>query len=296
MDKLKKVGFQILGFLRTHMTRLISGALILAGCLFLTLGRPYPMLWWLVLMIPPLLGAAVPALSLSKVSGLINRRDESFDRGIQAAREKGTKISRFFARPLHWCGAFIWRVTSRLSSEHVRAAVRATAAIYIAAIVIALISAAAIVFLWLAVAGVVLWIGLWVLGGGLSESSKSSSTSSAPSHKSTSIPAVSGRFYRGSGWLTEELEGRVDEEGNIYRGSSWISEERIGRVDDEGRIYRGTSFLNEEIVGRIDEDGRIYRGSNWFNEERAGRVTEDGQVLEGDSWLNEQRVGRIDKN
>ena len=101
------------------------------------------------------------------------------------------------------------------------------------------------------------------------------------------------KIYSGTNWLTEELNGRVDDEGNIYEGTNWLTEQKIGRIDKDGTIYKGTSWMTEVKVGRIDKDGTIHKGSNWFTEEKIGRIDEDGNIQKGTNWLTEKKSGRI---
>lgn len=55
-------------------------------------------------------------------------------------------------------------------------------------------------------------------------------------------------------------------------GGEPLSEEIIGRVDDDGTVYADTGPLSEEIIGRIDNDGTIYANTGPLSEESIGRV------------------------
>ncbi len=37
-------------------------------------------------------------------------------------------------------------------------------------------------------------------------------------------------MYSGTNWFSEELKGRVDEEGTIHEGTNWFNEQKRGRT------------------------------------------------------------------
>ncbi len=287
----KEVGISILKLAQANLVRIIAFLLLLAGCLFLAIAQPYPLSVWLFLLCPPMIGALIAVLSYQKVSIAINGQDERFQRGCESAQAKGTKFAKTVTIPVCRTGRFIWKLGRRLSNEHIRAAARITMAAYFLGIWGLAVAVAAVIVFWLAVAGLVFMIVIWILADGSTSTQTTSSTT--VSIEGTRVAPARGRFWRGTSWWNEELAGRVDEDGVIYRGASWISEERIGRIDEDGRVYRGTSFWNEEEVGRIEEDGTIFKGSNWLSQQRVGRVMNDGEVRKGSNWWNEERVGRI---
>lgn len=60
--------------------------------------------------------------------------------------------------------------------------------------------------------------------------------------------------------------------GEIYFKTGFLVEELVGRVDDEGTVYADTGFLSEEDIGRIDNDGIVYarRGASLRRNHRPG--------------------------
>lgn len=110
------------------------------------------------------------------------------------------------------------------------------------------------------------------------------------------------KLYRGTGGLfgSEELIGRVGDDGKIYEGKGGLfgSEEVIGRIGDDGKIYEGKGGLwgIEDRVGRVDDDGIIHEGSGGLfgNEERQGRIDDEGKIYKGKGGIfgSDDRTGR----
>jgi len=273
-----------LSFIKEYRVRLIAGLLLVIGGVLIGVAPLISRAIWIVSLTPMLVGACFPLLSLGRITDWVNGWREVFSSGAEKARNSDTKEARYVLRPLYGSGLAVCRFSKRIPGDHLKAGIRLTAVLYLGMVVLSLLVAVLVAWLFAVAATLVIMATLWIFGS--KEEEKPTAQTSAP---------VRGLFYRGSSWFTEEMAGRVDDEGNIYRGTSWISEERIGRVDSDGTIYKGTSMLNEEIVGRVDRDGTVYKGSNWFTEERAGRVADNGTVYEGKSWLDEKRIGRVDK-
>jgi len=291
-DYLSVLG-RILSFVKKHKVRVIAGLLLVIGGVLIGIAPTMSRAIWLVSLSPLLAGACVPLLALGQATNWVNGWQEVFSSGIEKARNSDTKEARYVLRPLHGSGLGIWRLSKRVPGDHLKAGIRLAAVLYLGMVVLSLLAAVLAAWLFAVAVTLVIMAALWIFGS--KEEEMPTAQTSAPSSDFDGYAPVRGLFYRGSSWFTEEMAGRVDDEGNIYRGRSWITEERIGRVDSDGTIYKGTSMLNGEIVGRIDRDGTVYKGSNWFTEERAGRVADDGTVYEGKSWLDEKRIGRVDK-
>jgi hypothetical protein len=277
-----------LGFIKKHQVRLSAGLVVVIGAIFIGVSPFMSRVIWIVSLTPLVLGACVSLLSSRWITDSVHGWEEELSSGVERARMSDKKEARYIERPLHGTGLAIYRMTGRVGSDHLKAGVRFAAILYVGMLVLALL--AALLAAWLFAAAVTLAIlaATWIFG------SKDDEEAVSEPRIDRSAP-IRGRFYRGSSWFTEEMAGRVDDDGIIYRGTSWITEERIGRVDSDGTIYKGSNMLNEERVGRIDRDGAVYKGSNWFTEGRAGRVTDDGTVYEGKGWLDEKRAGRVDK-
>jgi len=278
-----------LSFIKEYRVRLIAGLLLVIGGVLVGVVPLTSRAIWIVSLTPMLVGACVPLLSLAQITDWINGWSEVFSSGAEKARNSNTKEARYILGPLHGSGLAIWRFSGQIPSDHLKAAIRLTAVIYVGMVVISLLAAVLAAWLFAVAVTFVITAALWIFG------SKDEDEPTTESSVVMSAP-VRGRFYRGSSWLTEEMAGRIDDDGIIYRGTSWINEEQIGRVNADGTIYKGTSMLNEEAVGRIDRDGTLYKGSNWLTAGRAGRVTDDGTVYEGTSWLDEKRAGRVDRD
>jgi len=276
---------RIRSFLKEHGVRLSAGLLLVIGGVLIGIAPLTSRAIWLVSLSPLLVGACVPLLALGRVTNWVNGWQEVFSSGMEKARNSDTKEARYVLRPLHGSGLAVWRLSKPIPGDHLKAGIRLAAVLYLGMVVLSLLAAVLVAWLFAVAVTLVITAALWIFGS--KEEEKPTAQTSAP---------VRGLFYRGSSWFTEEMAGQVDDEGNIYRGTSWISEERIGRVDSDGTIYKGTNILNEEAIGRIDRDGTVYKGSNWFTKERAGRVADDGTVYEGKSWLDEKRIGRVDKD
>lgn len=279
---------RILSFIKEYRVRLIAGLVLVIGGVLIGVAPLTSRAIWIVSLTPMLVGACVPLLALGRATNWVNGWQEVFSSGMEKARNSDTKEARYVLRPLHGSGLAVWRLSKRVPGDHLKAGIRLAVALYIGMVVLSLL--AAVLAAWLFAVAVTLMItaALWIFG---------SKDEDEPTTESSVVSSagVRGCFYRGSSWFTEEMAGRIDDDGIIYKGTSWISEEQIGRVDSDGTIYKGTSMLNEERVGRIDRDGVVYKGSNWFTEGRAGRVTDDGTVYEGKGWLDEKRVGRVDQ-
>jgi hypothetical protein len=114
------------------------------------------------------------------------------------------------------------------------------------------------------------------------------------------------KLYKGIGGLfgSEELIGRVGDDGKIYEGKGGLfgSEEVIGRIGDDGKIYEGKGGLwgTEDRVGRVDDDGIIHEGSGGLfgNEERQGRIDDECKIYKGKGGLfgSDDRTGRSGDN
>ena len=280
---------RILSFIKEYRVRLIAGLLLVIGGVLIGVAPLTSRAIWIVSLTPMLVGACVPLLALGRATNWVNGWQEVFSSGMEKARNSDTKEARYVLRPLHGSGLAVWRLSKPIPGDHLKAGIRLAVALYIGIVVLSLLAAVLAAWLFAVAVTLVITAALWIFG------SKEEDEPSTESSVIRSAP-VRGRFYRGSSWLTEEMAGRIDDDGIIYKGMSWISEERIGRVDSDGTIYKGTNMLNEERVGRIDRNGTVYKGSNWLTEGRAGRVTDDGTVYEGTSWLDEKKAGRVDRD
>jgi len=278
----------VVRFAARHYVRLGAGLVVLACAIFMGVSPFMYRAIWIVCLAPLLVGAVIALISSGRASNWINGLAGFFASGVEKARAGRSETDRYIKKPFFATGSALWKASDVVGQPHLMAALRSTAAIYVAMAVLALF--AALVGAWLFAVAFVLAVkvALWIISSDDSKEEREPTTSDAVSYRAR------GRYYHGSSWLSEELAGRVDNEGNIYRGSSWINEERIGRIASDGTIYRGTSLLNEGVVGRIDSDGTIHRGSNWFTQERSGRILDDGTVMRGRSWLDEEKVGRIE--
>lgn len=278
-----------LHFIKKHRLRLSAGLVIVIGAVFIGVAPFMSRAIWIVSLTPLVLGACVPLLSSRRITDSVNGWEEEFSSGVERARMSDKKEARYIERPLHGTGLAICRMTGRVGSDHLKAGIRFTAILYVGMLVLALLAALLAAWLFAAAVTLVILAATWIFG-----SKDEDETTSEPRIERSVL--IRGRFYRGTSWFTEEMAGRIDDDGIIYKGTSWIDEERIGRVDPDGTIYKGRSALTEQVAGRIAPDGTVYRGSNWLTEEKAGEVADDGTVYKGKTWLDQKRVGRVDKD
>ncbi|MDZ4700989.1 MAG: hypothetical protein SH809_14875 [Rhodothermales bacterium] len=244
----------------------------------------------ILLLLPLVAGGIIAALNSSQTNAVIER----IEAWIRARQERASLGTGFFARyvfnPLLWPIVKFCDWTDGFLHQGMKNGARVAAALYFLGLWLLVLSVAIYLVVVLAIIALVIFIAAKFLGG-----SSSDSDDEEPRRVNRAIDHAGLRgkkLYSGSSWLSEELKGRVDEDGNIYRGSSWLSEEKIGRIDEDGNIYEGTSWLSETKVGRIAKDGTLHKGSNWFSEERVGRIDDDGNIHKGTNWLNEEKQGR----
>jgi len=277
-----------LGFIKKHRVRLAAGLVVVLGVVFIGVSPFMSRVIWIVSVTPLVLGAFIPLLSSRQITALINGWEEEFSAGVDRTRVSDKKEARYIERPLHGMGLAICRMTGRVGSDHLRAGLRFCVLLYVGMVVLALLAALLGAWLFAAAVTLVILAATWIFG------SKDEDETTSEVVVERSVP-IRGRFYRGTSWFTEEMAGRIDDDGIIYRGTSWITEERVGRVDVDGTIYKGSGPLTEQVAGRITPDGTVYRGSNWLTEEKAGEVADDGTVYKGKTWLDRERAGRFDK-
>jgi hypothetical protein len=252
------------------------------------------MLLWFV---PLLIGGIVAAINKDPVNTMTEGIEARFRGWQRKAAERDGFLFRYILNPLLWTIVKFFDWTDGFSHRGLKNGVRVATTLYLIALWLLLLYSAILIAIMVAAALVVLFIVGKVLSGPSDDSEvRYSSSRRVANDEDDEAPTIVGprgtRMYAGSNWFTEELRGRVDDEGNIYSGTNWLTEEKIGRIDDEGNIYKGTSVFSEDKVGRIDEDGTLYKGSNWFTEEKTGRIDKDGTIFKGTNWFNEEKTGR----
>jgi hypothetical protein len=252
----------------------------------------------LLLLSPALVGAIIAALNSDAVNDATEKAEAWVRNKQKQVSSKPGRLYRYILNPILSIIVKFCDWTDNLSHRGLKNGIRVASTLYLLAacgfllyLIIMLVAFAVVVLLVLAAVGAVLYILSKVYGN----SNEEVTYSERKTESVDALKMVGSRgknLYSGSGWLDEELKGRVDEDGNIYSGTNWLTEKRIGRISKDGTIYQGSSFIDEKIVGRVDKDGTIHKGSDWFSEKTVGRIDKDGEIHEGTSWLNEKTVGR----
>lgn len=249
----------------------------------------------LLLSVPAVAGGVIAFINSEKINRLTERIEAWLRRrrGINGIK-KGF-FSRWVVRPPLWFCVKLCDWTDSLAHRGVKNGIRTASAMYVLGLWTLFAMYAFVAVLALVCGALILVVVFMILGQVLGGNQRSSRERERESEELPAGGAVvrNKRFYSGTSWFNEELEGRVDEKGNIYRGTHWTNEEKIGRFDDDGNVFRGTGFWNEEAVGRVDEDGNLIKGTNWWNEEKVGRIDEKGDVYKGTNWWNEEKKGRM---
>ena len=254
-----------------------------------------------VLLIAPLAAAGlVAALDSDSINGA-TERVEAWARGwlVRPAASRST-FSKFVLMPPVWAVVRFCDWTDGFSHRGAKNGARVAAALYLLGAWVFVLYAILMLVVMIVIAAVILYVVFKVAVNADPDIRRGyergralfGSSARRPPDVIDQVGLRGKRVYSGTNWLSEELEGRVDENGFIYRGTNWLTEERIGRIDEDGNILRGTNWLNEEKVGRIDEEGGIHRGANWFTEERSGRMDDEGNIYKGANWFTEEKRGR----
>lgn len=219
----------------------------------------------------------------------VGRLDGWFQRSSDYLRHADGKFRRWILFPVLWLAGKVMLLSRRTPDPFAAASVRVFCYVATVLLVATIVFFAIALFIALVMLAIVLVVLSAFLGG-------------ATPGGGTVVKTVARRaagdqiLHRGTNWLNERREGRIDDQGNIHAGTNWLNESKVGRVGDDGTVYEGTNWLNERKTGRVDEDGTVYEGTNWLNERKTGRVDEDGTVYEGTNWLNERKVGRVEKD
>lgn len=282
----------------TKVRYVAIGIAVLCGVVILAtgvqLGRGVPgaaennFLLALLLLIPPLLGAAVVATRFDTATTWLDRADG----WIAAKRGTGSDKRGWFRRlvigPTLWCFAGTSRLATRVDDSRLRTGIKVSVYTYLLEVVLFLAYVVTAVVVVLLLFGLAMLLLSFFLGDG---DRRSYSDTEPPLRGAATKGAT---LFSGTNWLNEKKTGRVDDEGNVYSGSNWLNERKTGRVEEDGTVVQGSNWLNEKKVGRVDEDGNIFEGANWLSEEKVGRVDESGNIYEGSNWLNEKKVGRVE--
>ena len=253
----------------------------------------------IILLITPLvIGGIIAAINAEGVNAATEKAEAWIRKTQSKTALKTGWFGRYIANPILWLIVKFSDWTDDFSHLGIKNGIRVAATLYLIAAWLYLLFAAFVIIASIAVAGFIIYVAIKVIfnsnndgksgyemGRNLFQESKEKDA--------TKMAGIRGqKLYSGSSWLSEELEGRVDEDGNIYSGTNWFSEEKIGRISEDGTIYQGSNSFNEEKVGSINKDGTINKGSNWFNEEKVGRIDKDGNIHRGSNWFNEEKTGR----
>lgn len=253
-------------------------------------------LHWLVLF-PLGVGALLVAIYGPQTPTWLIRINEWMGRRAEATEVADGRFNSFVTRPAFWAYGFVSGKADTVQDPALRVGAKAASYAFtitlflfllyvIAAVVIGVVMFVALIFLTLKI------IEMYE---GTDSRASSSVMSSAKRAMSVVGKKESATYHSGTNFLSEQVAGRIDDQGHVYEGSNFFTEQRVGRVDDEGNFYEGTNFLNEQKIGRIDPDGNVFQGTNFLNEEKVGRIDKDGNVVEGSNWLTERKIGRIER-
>lgn len=252
---------------------------------------------YLILFSPVIVGIIIGLINNPAVDNNVDKFQNWLSFRKQKITSASGKLNRFLTRPFLWFALKIKEWTNNIKHSGFKSGLRVTLYIYLGGLFLYLF----IAFAFLIAIFIMIGIAFWIYDKIASDGSSTTRTTYSKTYRNRDEDVIDyaglkgKKIYSGTSWLSEELKGRVDEDGNIYKGTNWLNEEKIGRIDENGNIFKGTSFFNEEKVGRIDGDGNIHKGANWLSEEKTGRIDKDGNVYKGTSWLNEEKQGRTGK-
>lgn len=289
MRDTQSAGNKVVSFVQAHHVRLLAALLASAIISLLVVNHGAGLL----LLAPALFGCVVVAAALPAFTAWISRWQSAFESLRVWAEPRPGKFARYFAAPAARTSLWIWKRTDTLVDQNLRAGVRLVAVLYVWAIMLALLAAAA----YLILAIVVIVLGVMVVGWLLStlgSGRDDESSFSARMPLGVARGKSGATFHQKTGMFSETEAGRVDADGNIYNKTGIFAEENVGRVDDDGRVYRRIGIFSEEETHRIADDGRVFMKTGIFSEEEVGRVGDDGRVFKKTGMFAEEEIGRID--
>jgi len=138
------------------IARIVGGVtliVILALAYFLSAGSAV-----LLFLLPILVGAVLPVLSLDPVTNKVESLELWIQRRRDKVRGKEGKFARFFSRPLYAGCLWIYRITEKIREPHLRAGARIATLLYFVWIMIALLMTVVYVVVALVFVALIFWL------------------------------------------------------------------------------------------------------------------------------------------
>lgn len=228
-----------------------------------------------LLLAPLIVGAAITALRLPAVSGLVNSIETWLRAGSARAAARQGKFARFLQQPFFAVCLAIWRCTTGVPDPHLRAGVRIAALILFCAVTLTLLVTVAYILIAIVVAVAILALCLWIFAMWAGSGSSGSRTGVTRyttdwfgrpkrEHFDDSGHKV-GESKSDTDWLGRPTMVHTDAEGNVVGESKpdtdWLGNPKTVHSDAEGNVT-GESRPDADWLGQpktvhTDADGNV---------------------------------------
>lgn len=266
-----------------EISRIVAGVWLVGTILFAWFSAAPGQ--WAFLLWPTWIGALLPLIRNSNLTGKVDRWEEKLLAGHSRAAENTGKFARYFKKPLYGGGLFIWKKTRAVGDAHLRAGLRVTALSYFATVMIFLLVFVGYILIAIVIAIAIIFLALWALSGGLKEKLEQVGSSNyeddAPPRVKVSRPATDllgnpkmehfdergkkvGETRPGTDLLGNPVEEHFDRSGRKI-GESRDTTGFLGdpktehfdaRGEKTGESRPSTDFLGDPELEHFDEKGK----------------------------------------